>query len=50
MKVESTESKDGTKKTITLQQEVRDEFRILRYTGELPPVIDTVPEPASESL
>lgn len=49
MKVESTESKDGTKKTITLQQEVRDEFRILRYTGELPPVIDTVPEP-SESL
>lgn len=50
MKVESTESKDGTKKTITLQQDVRDEFRILRYTGELPPVVDTVPDPASESL
>lgn len=52
MKVETTESKEGTKKTITLQQDVRDEFRILNYTGELPPIVDTVPapDPASESL
>lgn len=38
MKVETTETKDGTKKTFTLQQDVRDEFRILRYTGKLPEV------------
>jgi hypothetical protein len=36
MKVDTTDSKDGTKKTITLQQETRDEFRILFYTGEIP--------------
>lgn len=48
MKVETTESKDGTKVTITLQQDVRDEFRILRYTGELPEVIGTIPTPVPE--
>lgn len=54
MKVETTESKEGTKKTITFQQDLRDEFRILTYTGELPAVVDAVPAPnpapASESL
>ncbi|MEG2063516.1 MAG: hypothetical protein RRY23_00095 [Alistipes sp.] len=50
MKVETTESKDGTKKTITLQQDIRDEFRILRYTGELPEVIGATPDPAPESI
>lgn len=50
MKVETTETKDGTKKTITLQQDVRDEFRILNYTGELPAVVETVPAPTPESL
>lgn len=52
MKVETTESKEGTKKTITLQQDVRDEFRILTYTGELPEVTEETPAPtpASETL
>ncbi len=38
LKAETTDTKDGTKKTLTLQQDVRDEFRILTYTGELPAV------------
>lgn len=50
MKVETTESKDGTKATITLQQDVRDEFRILRYTGKLPDIEGEASVAAPESL
>jgi hypothetical protein len=38
LQVETTDTKDGTKKALTLQQDVRDEFRILTYTGALPAV------------
>lgn len=50
MKVETTDTKDGTKVTITLQQEVRDEFRILTYTGKLPDIIDETPAQDPETL
>ncbi len=35
LKAENQDTKDGAKNTITLQQDIRDEFRILWYTGEI---------------
>lgn len=50
MKVETTETKDGTKVTITLQQEVRDPYRILRITSPLPEIEGQAPIVKPESL
>ena len=36
MKTETQDTKEGAKNTFTLQQDGRDEFRILTYMGELP--------------
>jgi len=45
LKSETQDTKEGAKNTITLQQDVRDEFRILTYTGELPEVMDEQANP-----
>ncbi len=50
LKAETQDTKDGMKTTITLQQDVRDAFRVLTYTGELPGIIDEAPESQSETV
>ena len=50
LKAETSDTKDATKTTITLQQDVRDVYRVLTYTGELPEIIGDDAESSSESL
>ncbi len=38
MTAETAGTKDATNRTITLQQAMRDQFRIMRYSGTLPPI------------
>ncbi len=50
LKAETQDNKDGTKTSMTLQQDVRDAFRVLTYTGELPPVMDESSESENETI
>ena len=50
LKSETQDTKEGAKNTLTLQQDIRDEFRILTYTGKLPEIIDEKPGAPEETL
>lgn len=52
MSSDTQDNNEGAKNTITLQQAVRDEFRIMNYTGELPEVMTaaTTPGTVTESM
>ncbi|HBV50397.1 MAG TPA: hypothetical protein DEB64_06340 [Alistipes sp.] len=45
LKSETQDNKEGAKNTITLQQDIRDAFRILTYTGELPEIMNETVKP-----
>jgi len=50
LKAETSDTKDATKTTMTLQQDVRDAYRVLTYTGELPAIMDESPESQNETI
>ncbi len=50
LKAETSDNKDGTKTTMTMQQDVRDAFRVLTYTGELPEILGEPAESQSETI
>ena len=50
LKADTQDNKDGTKTSMNMQQDVRDAFRVLTYTGELPPVMDESPESENETI
>ncbi len=50
LKAETSDNKDGTKTSMTMQQDVRDAFRVLTYTGELPEIMDETSESQTETV
>lgn len=50
LKADTSDNKDGTKTSLTMQQDVRDAYRVLTYTGELPPIMDESSESQTETI
>ncbi|WP_304953041.1 hypothetical protein [uncultured Alistipes sp.] len=49
LKSETTDNKDGAKNAITLEEGLRDAFRVMNYTGDLPDILGATSEDSSES-